>query len=99
VPWEEPAEPASASTVEEAALRRLEGERVHRALDALSPEHRLVVVLFYYEGLSHAEIARVCHCAVGTAKSRLHYALARLRRLLCSVDPRTQPAGGERAWR
>jgi len=69
-------------TVESAALRRLEGEAVERALGALSPEHRLVVVLFYYEEMSQPEIARVCGCAVGTVKSRLHYALARLRKLL-----------------
>jgi RNA polymerase sigma-70 factor (ECF subfamily) len=99
VPWEAHAEAEAPGSVEATALRRLEGERVHRALDALSPEHRLVVILFYYEGLSHAEIARICGCAVGTAKSRLHYALARLRRLLCSVETETETTGGERACR
>jgi len=93
------AEPEAPGSVEAAALRRLEGERVYDAMDALSAEHRLVVILFYYEGLSHAEIARVCGCAVGTAKSRLHYALARLRRLLCSVETETDPTGGEPACR
>lgn len=93
VTWDERREPEAPGSVEAAALSRLEGERVHRALDALTPEHRLVVILFYYEGLSHAEIARVCGCAVGTAKSRLHYALARLRRLLCCVEAETsEPA-------
>lgn len=95
VSWEEQGEPEAPTSVEATALRRLEGERVTRALDSLSREHRLVVILFYYEGLGHAEIARVCGCAVGTAKSRLHYALARLRRLLCSVEPETNEAGGE----
>jgi RNA polymerase sigma-70 factor (ECF subfamily) len=79
-------EPVAPQSVEAAALRRLEGERVQQALHGLSPEHRLAVVLFYYEGMSHTEIASVCGCAVGTVKSRLHYALARLRRLLCSLE-------------
>jgi RNA polymerase sigma-70 factor (ECF subfamily) len=95
IPWEAHPEPEAPGDVEQTALRRLEGERVFQALAALSPEHRLVVTLFYYEGLSHAEIAHVCGCAVGTAKSRLHYALARLRRLLCSVEPETNTAEGE----
>jgi RNA polymerase sigma-70 factor (ECF subfamily) len=69
-------------SVEADALQRLQGHEVYRALDLLSPEHRLVVLLFYFEELTQPEIARVCGCAVGTVKSRLHYALARLRRLL-----------------
>jgi RNA polymerase sigma-70 factor (ECF subfamily) len=73
-------------SVEGAALRRLEGERVDRALGALSPDHRLVVVLFYFEGMRQPEIARACGCAVGTVKSRLHYALARLRQLLLTAS-------------
>jgi RNA polymerase sigma-70 factor, ECF subfamily len=72
----------AAGTVESAALCRMENERIERALGALSPDHRLVVVLFYYEGMSQPEIAQVCGRAVGTVKSRLHYALARLRKLL-----------------
>jgi RNA polymerase sigma-70 factor (ECF subfamily) len=82
---EEPfAEPEAPGSVEADALRRLEGHEVYRALNLLSPEHRLVVVLFYFEEMSQPEIARVCGCAVGTVKSRLHYALARLRSALWS---------------
>jgi RNA polymerase sigma-70 factor, ECF subfamily len=94
--WQELADQEAPGSVEGAALQRLEGEEVHRALSLLSPEHRLTVVLFYFEQMSHQEIAQVCGCAVGTAKSRLHYALARLRALL--PDPssrgRTTPRNG-----
>ena len=85
---------AVGACVEAEALRRLEGAEVYEALALLSPEHRLVVVLFYYEGLTYAEIARVCGCAVGTAKSRLHYALERLRRWLV---PPGEPTGDTQA--
>jgi RNA polymerase sigma-70 factor, ECF subfamily len=78
-------ESEAAGSVEDLALQRLANEEASRALDRLSPEHRLTVVLFYYEGMSHPEIAKLCGCAVGTAKSRLHYALKQLRALLC--DP------------
>jgi RNA polymerase sigma-70 factor (ECF subfamily) len=60
---------------EQAELRRL----VLGAIDALGPKHRLVVVLHYLNGLNLTEIAEVVDCPVGTVKSRLHYALRRLR--------------------
>jgi RNA polymerase sigma-70 factor (ECF subfamily) len=93
--WEEAAEIAAPGSVEGAVLRRLQDEEVVRALNRLSPDHRMVLVLFYFEGLSHQEIAEVCGCALGTVKSRLHYALARLRRLMeCRACP---PRSEERA--
>ncbi|TMC68840.1 MAG: sigma-70 family RNA polymerase sigma factor [Chloroflexi bacterium] len=60
---------------ERAELRRL----VLAAVDELGPKHRLVVVLHYLNGLNLTEIAEVVECPVGTVKSRLHYALRRLR--------------------
>jgi RNA polymerase sigma-70 factor (ECF subfamily) len=60
---------------EQAELRRI----VLAAVDALGPKHRIVVVLHYMNGLNLAEIAQVVDCPIGTVKSRLHYALRRLR--------------------
>lgn len=60
---------------EQAELRRL----VLGAVEQLGPKHRLVVVLHYLNGLNLTEIAQVVDCPVGTVKSRLHYALRRLR--------------------
>ena len=34
----------------------------------------MVVTLFEIDGLSHAEIAQILGCSVGTVRSRLHYA-------------------------
>jgi RNA polymerase sigma-70 factor (ECF subfamily) len=95
--WEALESLEAPGSVEDTALRRLEGDAVHRALQGLSPEHRMALILFYYEGLSHAEIARACGCAVGTVKSRLHYALARLRSMLLGHTRETQAMNGERA--
>jgi RNA polymerase sigma-70 factor (ECF subfamily) len=94
--WEELEGHAAPGTVEACALRRLEGEAVYRALGTLSPDHRLVVVLFYYEGMSQQEIARVCGCVVGTVKSRLHYALARLRGVLAPLGDEKDRTSDER---
>lgn len=48
----------------------------------LSAEHRSVVVLRFFVGLSMPEIAETLGIPVGTAASRLHYALQELRAAL-----------------
>lgn len=53
-----------------------------RALDALPPEQRDVFVLYEESGLSLEEIGKVTGVAMETAKSRLRYAVAKLRAAL-----------------
>jgi RNA polymerase sigma-70 factor (ECF subfamily) len=49
------------------------------ALARLDPGHRAVVALHYLLGLPLSEVAAALHIPLGTAKSRLHYALAAMR--------------------
>lgn len=51
---------------------------VHAALAALPEEQRRVVLLSYFEGLSHREIARRLHQPLGTVKTRMRMAHQRL---------------------
>lgn len=53
-----------------------------RALAKLSPDHRAVIELTYFEGCSCAEIAEIMRCPVGTVKTRMFHARRRLRVLL-----------------
>jgi RNA polymerase sigma-70 factor (ECF subfamily) len=53
-----------------------------RALDALPAEQRDVFVLYEESGLSLEDIGRITGVAMETAKSRLRYALAKLRTAL-----------------
>ena len=54
-------------------------DEMSAALGGLSIEHRTVVVLHYYLGLSHPEIAAVIGQPIGTVKSRLSRAVDYLR--------------------
>jgi RNA polymerase sigma-70 factor (ECF subfamily) len=58
------------------------------ALDALDPEHRLVVVLRYWEDLELEDISSRCGIPTGTVKSRLHYAIKTMRQRLETTDGR-----------
>lgn len=53
-------------------------DQVRQAIDALPYKLRLVLVLRDLHGLSYEEIARVANIPVGTVRSRLHYAAAKL---------------------
>ena len=56
--------------------------RLERALQALPAGYRAVLVLHDVEGLQHEEIANILGCRVGTSKSQLHKARAKMRDLL-----------------
>lgn len=65
-----------------AANRSELGERLGKALQQLTPEHRAVILLREVEGLSYDEIGEALQCPRGTVMSRLHYARNRLRGIL-----------------
>jgi RNA polymerase sigma-70 factor (ECF subfamily) len=57
-------------------------EPVSRALEALTPEQRQIVVLADIEERSYQEIAEIVGCSIGTVRSRLHRARGQLRKLI-----------------
>jgi RNA polymerase sigma-70 factor, ECF subfamily len=60
----------------------LDVEELHRGLGAISPQHREVLVLCFFEELSYEEIAGVTGSTLGTVRSRIHYAKRALRNAL-----------------
>jgi RNA polymerase sigma-70 factor, ECF subfamily len=60
----------------------MDREELQRGLNALSPEHREVLVLCFYEEMSYEEIARVTDTTLGTVRSRIHYARCALKTAL-----------------
>lgn len=73
------------STVLQDLMREEMQQHVQSAVARLSPEHRLVVVLRYTEGLSYDEIAEALGCSAGTVASRLNRAHKILERCLRGI--------------
>ena len=73
-----------AAEAEEPARADLEvaNAALSAALRRLSTPHREVLVLRYYEHLKIHEIAALLEISKGTVKSRLHYAIEELQKLL-----------------
>ncbi len=69
-------------TAEQRLVRHHRQQRLEGAVQRLPPGQRRVVVLHHIEGLELAELARLEGVPLGTIKSRLHRARARLLRLL-----------------
>ena len=62
--------------------------QVQAALDALSPEFRVAVVLCDIEGLTYEEIAATLGIKLGTVRSRIHRGRVHLREALAHMAPR-----------
>jgi len=64
------------------------GERaasIRRAMGDLPPLQRLAIELAFFEGLSHAEIARQLELPLGTVKARVRQGLLKMRERLAEV--------------
>jgi RNA polymerase sigma-70 factor (ECF subfamily) len=71
--------PDSAPNPLERALSNEYREAIHEALQHLSPEFRVAVVLADLEGYSYEEIAEITKTSIGTVRSRIHRGRKQLR--------------------
>ena len=86
-PADEPPAPREAEPDHELAHAQLRA-RLDAAMAQLTPEHRAVIDLTYFQGYSCREIADVVGCPVATVKTRMFYARRRMKELL--GDPGAQ---------
>lgn len=70
--WQE----SNPATKAEASERQSE---IQATIDTLPKKHQEIIRLRFYASASLQEIAKVTGCSLGTVKSRLHYALEKLR--------------------
>jgi len=85
---DEPIDPPDPSEGSDPTLPLERAERnatIQKALSALAPDHRAVVVLKEFDGLRYEEVAAVLGIPVGTVRSRLHRARCELREKLRGV--------------
>jgi len=62
-----------------ALLTSTQREEVRTAIQSLPDDQRMVVVMRYFGDMSLPDIAWALKCPLGTVKSRLFYALRRIR--------------------
>ena len=74
--------PAPAANPEQDRLRRTWMREAQQAVERLSENHRLVFLLKIDLTLTYEEIGEVLGCPTGTAKSRFHHAVRKLRVVL-----------------
>lgn len=85
-PLETVASQAAADPVDE-LVREEQKEQVRRAIESLPVGQRSALVLAYYQQLSYQEVAEALGCSVGSVKTQMSRALAKLaRKLPDSVD-------------
>ena len=67
-------------------VRKESLSQIQKALAALAPDQRAVLLLRTVDGLNYQEISQVLDLNVGTVRSRLHRARMQLRDLLQNAD-------------
>jgi len=82
--------PAPRDAIDDMVVR----DQLDAAFRQLRPDHRAVLVLHHYLGLSNLEIASVLGVPAGTVGSRLHRATREMR---ASLEAGARPAEGRRA--
>jgi RNA polymerase sigma-70 factor (ECF subfamily) len=91
--------PIDSPATHDVAGRLADRDLLDQALSRLEPGHRAVVALHYLLGMPLPEVAHAMGIPLGTAKSRLHYALAAMRTTV-TAEPEPIPAvvsGGQLA--
>jgi RNA polymerase sigma-70 factor (ECF subfamily) len=91
--------PIDAPVTRDVAGALADRQLLDEALAGLQPGHRAVVALHYLLGMPLPEVAQTLGIPLGTAKSRLHYALAAMRTHV-TTEPDPFPgtvAGGQLA--
>ncbi len=91
----EMADPIERDHPEVKLAQRERRERVRKSLDQLSPEHRAVIELTFFENRSYQEIAEIVGCPENTVKTRMFHARKRLKRLLSGAHLALMPSRRE----
>jgi len=67
---------------EKVTLNKDTARRVREGLARLTPDHMQVILLYVFQGMAYKEIAETLCIPIGTVKSRMHYAVKELGKVL-----------------
>jgi RNA polymerase sigma factor (sigma-70 family) len=74
--------------------RPVDTEQLQTALNALSDEFKIVVLMFYFEQRSYRDISALLEIPLGTVMSRLARGKSHLRRLLSNAEVQREAQSG-----
>lgn len=76
----------SGVVVEDQVMAALTSERLSRGIAKLNAQHKTALMMHVYQGLTYVEIGEALGVPTGTVKSRLFYAIRKLREVLEEQD-------------
>ena len=88
--WPPAADAAAQATAEERVFWRAAGQRLLDCLEALPAAQRSAFLLHHEDGLALEDLARALEVGFETAKSRLRYAMSKLRACMGAYLPQGQ---------
>ena len=78
----------SGAGVEDKVMEAFVSRELCSSISQLTPEHQSVLVMHIYQGLTYGEIGEALDIPCGTVKSRLFYAIRKLREV-CDLEDQT----------
>jgi len=79
------------------SAEEIDQERLQAALDALTDEYRVVLLMFYFEHCSYRDIAEELELPIGTVMSRLSRAKGQLRARLLEAELHASTSSRQRS--
>lgn len=73
---------------EDESIKKQKIQIIRRVVDKLKPKYRELIMMFYYEEMSHEEISKKLNLPIGTIKAQLFRARELMLQLLKNLDIR-----------
>jgi RNA polymerase sigma-70 factor (ECF subfamily) len=76
----------SFQNTEEDVILREHIQQLKQSLSELPENQRKVIILKHYYNYSYEEIAKIINCPLGTVRSKLHYGILKLKRVMKKLN-------------
>ncbi len=76
----------SSKNIDTEVISKLDGDRTRYYVNELKEIYRIPIILFYFKDLSYTDISEITNVPIGTVKSRLNMAKAKLKKMMEADD-------------